>query len=63
MNYLKLGEGKPNMHPYTRYAGFICGNQVQFDVSRKSFYESLMRLTKLRREGVFVCKFTIRPDR
>ncbi len=35
------------MHPYTGYAGFICGNQVQFDVSRKSFYESLMRL-KLR---------------
>ncbi len=37
MNYLKLGEGKPNMHPYTGYAGFICGNQVQFDVSRKPF--------------------------
>ncbi|MHC3757617.1 glutamate-cysteine ligase family protein, partial [Streptococcus suis] len=54
MNYLKLGEGKPNMHPYTGYAGFICGNQVQFDVSRKSFLRVINAFNKIEAAKAFL---------
>ncbi|HFI0405345.1 TPA: gamma-glutamylcysteine synthetase [Streptococcus suis] len=47
MDYLKLSANYPHMHQYTDYAGFICGNQVQFDVSRENYLRVLNAFNKI----------------
>lgn len=47
MNYLKLSENFPDMHEYHNYAGFICGNQVQFDVSQENFLRVINAFNKI----------------
>ncbi|HFI0645552.1 TPA: gamma-glutamylcysteine synthetase [Streptococcus suis] len=45
--YLKLAENYPQMHSYVDYAGFICGNQVQFDVSRENYLRVINAFNKI----------------
>lgn len=47
MDYLKLSRNYPTMHPYLDYAGFICGNQVQFDISRDTVIRVLNAFNKI----------------
>ncbi|HFI0467467.1 TPA: gamma-glutamylcysteine synthetase, partial [Streptococcus suis] len=47
MDYLKLSANYPHMHQYVDYAGFICGNQVQFDVSRKNYLRVMNAFNKI----------------
>ena len=38
MDYLALGSKYPQLHQFPQYGAFICGSQVQLDVSRSNFY-------------------------
>lgn len=39
--YLALGANEQSCHPFTDYGAFICGNQVQFDLSRTNYLRAL----------------------
>ncbi|HFI0353648.1 TPA: glutamate-cysteine ligase family protein [Streptococcus suis] len=54
MAYLRLAENHPHMHPYVDYAGFICGNQVQFDVSRKNYLRVINAFNKIEAVKAFL---------
>ncbi|HFU4519376.1 TPA: gamma-glutamylcysteine synthetase, partial [Streptococcus suis] len=54
MNYLKLSEMYEGMHKYTDYAGFICGNQVQFDVSQSNFLNIINAFNKIEAVKAFL---------
>lgn len=47
MQYLSLGEQHAELHPYMDYAAYICGSQVQFDVSRSQFLRVLNAFNKI----------------
>ncbi|HFU4190573.1 TPA: gamma-glutamylcysteine synthetase, partial [Streptococcus suis] len=54
MNYLKLSNMYEGMHKYTDYAGFICGNQVQFDVSQSNFLDVINAFNKIEAVKAFL---------
>ncbi|MGQ7338578.1 gamma-glutamylcysteine synthetase [Streptococcus suis] len=54
MNYLKLSNMYEGMHKYTDYAGFICGNQVQFDVSQSNFLNIINAFNKIEAVKAFL---------
>lgn len=54
MAYLRLAENYPHMHPYVDYAGFICGNQVQFDVSRENYLRVINAFNKIEAVKAFL---------
>lgn len=39
MDYLALGKNYSQLHSFPQYGAFICGSQVQLDVSRSNFYQ------------------------
>ncbi|MBP2624262.1 glutamate-cysteine ligase family protein [Streptococcus oricebi] len=39
MQYLKLADNEQELHTYPEYGAFICGSQVQLDVSRSNYLE------------------------
>ena len=49
MNYLKLSRTVPrtDLHDYPRYGAFICGSQVQLDVSRSNFLRVINAFTQI----------------
>lgn len=47
MQYLSLGKQHAELHPYMDYAAYICGSQVQFDVSRSQFLRVLNAFNKI----------------
>ena len=49
MNYLKLSKTGiySNLHDYPQYGAFICGNQVQLDVSRKNYLSVINAFTQI----------------
>ena len=49
MNYLKLSRTLPGMdlHDYPRYGAFICGSQVQLDVSKSNFLRVINAFTQI----------------
>ena len=49
MNYLKLSRTLPrtDLHDYPRYGAFICGSQVQLDVSRSNFLRVINAFTQI----------------
>ncbi|MBF8970380.1 MULTISPECIES: gamma-glutamylcysteine synthetase [unclassified Streptococcus] len=47
MDYLALGANYVELHPYLDYAAYICGSQVQFDVSRSRFLRVLNAFNKI----------------
>lgn len=54
MAYLRLAENHPHMHPYMDYAGFICSNQVQFDVSRENYLRVINAFNKIEAVKAFL---------
>ena len=49
MNYLKLSRTLPGMdlHDYPRYGAFICGSQVQLDVSKSNYLRVINAFTQI----------------
>lgn len=47
MEYLALGANHAELHSYLDYAAYICGSQVQFDVSRSQFLRVLNAFNKI----------------
>ena len=49
MNYLKLSRTLPGMdlHDYPRYGAFICGSQVQLDVSKSNYLRVINVFTQI----------------
>lgn len=49
MNYLKLSRTVPgtDLHDYPRYGAFICGSQVQLDVSRSNYLRVINAFTQI----------------
>lgn len=39
--YLALGANEQSCHPFADYGAFICGNQVQFDLSRANYLRTI----------------------
>ena len=49
MNYLKLSRTVPgtDLHDYPRYGAFICGSQVQLDVSKSNYLRVINAFTQI----------------
>lgn len=47
MDYLALGANHAQLHAYPDYAAYICGSQVQFDISRSQFLRVLNAFNKI----------------
>ncbi|MGT2712341.1 gamma-glutamylcysteine synthetase [Streptococcus oriscaviae] len=47
MGFLTLAKDYPTMHLYPIYGAFICGNQVQFDVSKANVFRVLNAFNKI----------------
>jgi len=57
MNYLKLSRTVPrtDLHDYPRYGAFICGSQVQLDVSKSNYLRVINAFTQI--EAAKACLF------
>ena len=60
MDYLSLSRNvtKSDLHQFPEYGAFICGSQVQLDVSKSNYLRVINAFTQIEAaKALFICQF------